>query len=45
MQELFDLWRAAASDAINVFGDFAAALHHLKLGKAQGPETLYVRSW
>ena len=39
MQELFDLWRATAPDAINISGDsspreFAVALHHLKSGKA-----------
>ena len=45
MQELSDLWRAAAPDAVNIFRDFsprefAAALHHLKPGKAPGPESI-----
>ena len=42
MQELSDLWRATASDDVNVSGDFsprefAAALHNMKPGKASGP--------
>ena len=45
MQELFDLWRATAPDAVNISGDFspkefAAALNHLKPGKAPGPDPI-----
>ena len=45
MQELSDLWRATATNAVNIFGDFssgefATALHHLKPGKAPGPGSL-----
>ena len=45
MQELSDLWRATSSDAVNISGDFsprefAAALHHLKPGKAPGPDSI-----
>ena len=44
MQELSDLWRATAPDAINISGDFSprkftAALHHLKPGKVPGPDS------
>ena len=43
MQELSDLWRATAPDAVNIPGDFSprefdAALHYLKPGKAPGPD-------
>ena len=45
MQELPDLWGASSPDAVNIFGDFSprefdAALHHLKLGKALGPDSI-----
>ena len=41
MQGIFDFWWATAPDAVNISGDFysrefAAALHHLKPGKAPG---------
>ena len=47
MQELFDLCRATAPDAINISEDissreFAAALHHLKPGKAPGPDSISI---
>ena len=43
MQDLPGLWRATAPDTVNIFGDFfptkfVAALHHLKSGKALGPD-------
>ena len=42
-QELAELWRASAPDAVNIYGDFSprelsAAFHHLKPGKAPGPD-------
>ena len=44
MQELSKLWRATAPDAVNVSGGFSsrefAALHHLKSGKAPGPDSI-----
>ena len=45
VKELFDLWRSTAPDAVNISGDFsarefAAALHHLKPGKALGPGSI-----
>ena len=45
MQELSDLWRAISPDAVNISGnfsprEFAAALHHLKPGKAPGPDSI-----
>ena len=45
MQELSDLWRATAPDAINIFGDFSprefcAALHHLRPGKTPGLDSI-----
>ena len=45
MQELSDLWRATAPDAVNISGyfsprEFAAALHYLKPGKAPGPDSI-----
>ena len=45
MQELSNLWRATSPDAVNISGDFsprefAAALHHLKPGKAPGPDSI-----
>ena len=45
MQELSDLWRATSPDAVNISEDFsprefAVALHHLKPGKATGPDSL-----
>ena len=38
-------WRDTSPDAVNIFGDFsprefAAALHHLKPGKAPGPDSI-----
>ena len=45
MQELSGLWRCTAPDAVYISGDFsprefAAALHHLKPGKASGPGSI-----
>ena len=45
MQELSDVWRSTATDAVNISGDFsprdfAAALHYLKPGKAPGPDSI-----
>ena len=45
MKELSDLWRATAPDAVNISRDFssrefAAALQHLKPGKAPGPDSI-----
>ena len=45
MQELPDFWRATALDAVNISRDFssrefAAAIHHLKPGKAPGPDSI-----
>ena len=45
MQELSDLRRATSPDAVNISGDFpprefAAALHHLRPGKALGPDSI-----
>ena len=45
MQELSDLWRATALDAVNISEDFsprefAAALRHLKPGKAPGSDSI-----
>ena len=45
MQELSDLWRAIAPDAVNISGDFsprefAAALDHLKSGRAPSPDSI-----
>ena len=45
MQELSDLRRATAPDVVNISGDFsprefAASLHHLKPGKAPGPDSI-----
>ena len=45
MQELSDLWRATTPDAVNTSEDyppreFAPALHHLKPGKAPGPDSI-----
>ena len=45
MQELYDLRRATAPDVVNISGDFsprefAASLHHLKPGKAPGPDSI-----
>ena len=44
-QELSDLWRAATPDAVNISDnfsqrEFAAALQHLKPGKAPGPDSI-----
>ena len=44
-QEMSDLWRAATPDAINISDnfsqkEFAAALQHLKPGKAPGPDSI-----
>ena len=46
MQESLDLWRDTSADAVNISGDFsqrefAAALHHLKPGKALGPDSIF----
>ena len=46
MQELSDLWKAIAPDAVNISGDFslrdfAAAFHHLKPDKALGPDSIF----
>ena len=45
MQDLSDLWRFTSPDAVNTSGDFfpkefAASLHHLKPGKAPGPDSI-----
>ena len=45
MQGLSNLWRATSPDAVNISGDFsprefAVALHHLKPGKAPGPDSI-----
>ena len=45
MQKLSDLWGAASPDPVNISGDFsprefAAALHHLKPGKAPVPDSI-----
>ena len=45
MHELSDFRRAIAPDAVNISGDFSrrefsAALHHLKPGKAPGPDSI-----
>ena len=45
MQEVSDLWRATSPDPINIFRDFSprkfvASLHHLKPGKAPGPDSI-----
>ena len=45
MPELSDLWKATSPDAVNISADFsprkfAAALHHLKPGKATGPDSI-----
>ena len=44
-QEVSDLWRAITPDAVNISDDFsqrefAAALQHLKPGKASGPDSI-----
>ena len=44
-QELSDLWRATTPDAVNISDNFsqkafAAALQHLKPGKAPGPDSI-----
>ena len=44
-QEVFDLWRATTPDAVNISDnfsqrEFAAALQHLKPGKAPGPDSI-----
>ena len=46
LQELSDRWRATAPDAVNISGEFSprefvAAPHHLKPGKAQGPDSIF----
>ena len=45
MQDLSDIWKATAPDAVNISGDFsprefAAALHHFKPGKAPGSDSI-----
>ena len=44
-QEVYDFWRATTPDAINISDnfsqrEFAAALQHLKPGKAPGPDSI-----
>ena len=44
-QEMSDLWRATTSDTVNISDnfsqrEFAAALQHLKPGKAPGPDSI-----
>ena len=44
-QEVSDLWRATSPDPLNISGnfsqrEFAAALQHLKPGKAPGPDSI-----
>ena len=44
-QEVSDLWRATTPDAVNISDNFsqrelAAALQHLKPGKAPGPDSI-----
>ena len=44
-QEVSDLWRVTTPDAVNISGsflqrEFAAALQHLKPGKAPGPDSI-----
>ena len=44
-QEVSDLWRATTSDTVNISDnfsqrEFAAALQHLKPGKAPGPDSI-----
>ena len=44
-QEVSDLWRATTPDPVNISDnfsqrDFTAALQHLKLGKAPGPDSI-----
>ena len=44
-QEVSDLWRATSPDAVNISEnfsqrEFAAALQHLKPGKAPGPDSI-----
>ena len=45
-QEVSDLWRATTPDAVNISDtfsqrEFAAALQHLKPGKAPGPDSIF----
>ena len=45
-QEVSDLWRATTPDAVNISEtfsqrEFAAALQHLKPGKAPGPDSIF----
>ena len=45
MLKLSDLWRVTAPDVVNISEDFsprefAAALQHLKSGKAPGPDSV-----
>ena len=45
-QEVSDLWRATTPDAVNISDnfsqrEFAAALQHLKPGKASGPDSIW----
>ena len=45
-QEVSDLWRATTQDAVNISDnfsqrEFAAALQHLKPGKAPGPDSIF----
>ena len=45
MQELSVFWKTTAPDVVNISGDFfprkfAAVLHHLKPGKAPGPDSI-----
>ena len=50
MQELSDLWRDTAPDAVNIFRDFsprefAIALHHLKPAKVPSPDSYLFRAF
>ena len=45
-QEMYDLWRATTTDPVNISDtflqrEFTTALQHLKLGKAQGPDSIF----
>ena len=40
-QEVSDLWRTTTPDAVNISDNIAAALQHLKSGKAPGPDSIF----
>ena len=45
-QEVSDLWRTTTSDSVNISDNFSrreftAALQHLKLGAAPGPDSVF----